>query len=85
MRLKRENFQGAWVAQLVEHQTLGFGSGHDLTAPEFEPHWSSALTARSLPGILSPSLSAPPLLTLSLEINKLKNNFKKEGELCTWF
>ena len=22
--------RGAWVAQLVEHQTLGFGSGHHL-------------------------------------------------------
>ena len=27
-----------WVAQLVEHPTLDFGSGHDLTVREFEPN-----------------------------------------------
>ena len=34
--MKRVN-GGAWVAQLVKHTTLDFGSGHDLTAREFEP------------------------------------------------
>ena len=29
--------QGAWVARSVKRPTLGFGSGHDLTVPEFEP------------------------------------------------
>ena len=29
---------GPWVAQLVECPTLDFGSGHDLTVHEFEPH-----------------------------------------------
>ena len=50
------------MAQLVEHPTLGFGSGHDLMVREFEP----ALTLQSLLGILSLSLSlsAPPLLVL---------------------
>ena len=28
---------GIWVAQLVKHPTHDFGSGHDLTVPEFEP------------------------------------------------
>ena len=53
-------------------QTLGFGSGHDLTVRGFEPQvrlrpdspepaWDS----------FSPYLSAPPPLTLSLKINKL--------------
>ena len=28
----------SWVAQLVKHQTLDFGSGHDLTVHEFKSH-----------------------------------------------
>ena len=57
----------ACVAQLVEHLTLDFGSGHDLTVCEFKPHVGSALTAQSLLGILSlcPSLTC----ALSLKIN----------------
>ena len=58
----------AWVAQSVKHLTLDFSSGHDLMVYEFEPHvglhfesvepaWNS----------LSPSLSASPLLSLSLK------------------
>ena len=35
-QLKR-NLRGTWVAQLVKHLTLDFGSGHDLTVREFEP------------------------------------------------
>ena len=27
---KVKKFRGAWVAQLVKHLTLDFGSGHDL-------------------------------------------------------
>ena len=27
--------RGSWVAQLVKHPTLGFGSGHELTVREF--------------------------------------------------
>ena len=67
-----------WVAQLVKHPTLDFGSGHDLAVHEIkpcirlcadsvEPAWDS----------LSPPLSVPPLLhslsssfSLSLKINK---------------
>ena len=41
----------------VKCPTLDFDSGHDLTVREFEP----------LFGILSPSLSAPPLLALKLK------------------
>jgi len=29
--------KGTWVAQFVEHLTLGFGSGHDLMVPDIEP------------------------------------------------
>ena len=52
-------------------QASDFGSGHDLTVHEFEP-WASVsteLTAWSpepASDSVSPSLSAPPLLTLSL-------------------
>ena len=60
--------QGHWVAQSVKHPTLDFGSGHDFTIRGFKPHiglcadtvepaWDSLS--------LSPSLSAPPLLTCS--------------------
>ena len=41
--LESKAFWGAWVAQLVKHPTLGFGSGHSLTVHEFEFHiWPSA-------------------------------------------
>ena len=61
------------MAQLVKRQTLGFGSGHDLTICEFEPlvglcpgsvepAWDS----------LSPSLcpSCSCAVSVSLKINK---------------
>ena len=35
---KKAGCEGTWVAQLVECPTLDFGSGHDLTVHEFEPH-----------------------------------------------
>ena len=60
-------FRGTWVGQSVKHPTLGFRSGHDLVVCGFklctrlcgdsaEPAWDS--------------FSAPPLLSLSLKINK---------------
>ena len=34
-----ENAYGdMWVAQSLKHLALGFGSGRDLTVPEFKPH-----------------------------------------------
>ena len=49
--------RGAWVAQLVKHPTLDFGSGHNLMVltDREEPAWDS----------VSPCLSAPPPLSLS--------------------
>ena len=44
---------GAWVAQSVKHLTLYFGSGRDFTVVGLSPVLGSALTARSLLGILS--------------------------------
>ena len=69
------------MAQSVERPTLGFGSGHDLMVCGFEPQvrlcadgmkptWNS----------LSPSLSAPPLLTWSLSLSEIKNKLKKKYE-----
>ena len=34
---KNHNLVGAWVAQLVEHLTLDFGSGHDLRVMRLSP------------------------------------------------
>ena len=61
-------YQGvAWVAPLVKRPTIDFGPGHDLMTSEFEPPvglWANS--AESAWDSLSPSLSAPPSLTLSL-------------------
>ena len=39
--LFKQETWGTWVAQLVEHLTLGFGSGHDLGGCEMEtPLWA---------------------------------------------
>ena len=72
------NFWGAWVAQLVKHLTLDFGSGHDLTVCGIKPRvglyadgvgpaWDSFSSVLFVP---------PPLLTLglSLKINQLFKN-----------
>ena len=67
------------MAQLVKCPILDFGSSHDLTVHEFKPPSGSMLTAQSLGGILSFSLSAPLLLVLALKINKLKK--KKSFEI----
>ena len=64
------------MAQLVEHLTLDFSSGHDFgsdrdfTVVRSSPMLGSVLTEQSLLGILSPSLSAPPEHSLSLSLSK---------------
>ena len=61
------------MAQSVEHLILDFGSGHDLVVHGFELHMGLCTDSVG-PALdsLSPSLSAPPLLTISLseQINK---------------
>ena len=59
------------MAQLVKRLTLDFGSGHDLTIHELEPV-IGLCAGRVEPAwdFLSLSLSAPPLLMLSLSQNK---------------
>ena len=63
------------MAQSVKHPTLEFGSGHDLTAHEIEPHIELCTDSMNPAwDSLSPSLSASPqlmhLYSLSLKINK---------------
>ena len=56
-------------ARLDQRPTLDFGSGHDLTVLEFEPH--VGLRADSVEPAwdsLSPSPSAPPLLACSISL-----------------
>ena len=40
---KSKSNRGAWVAQLVKHLTLGFGSGHNLRVLRPSPALGSAL------------------------------------------
>ena len=58
---------GTWVAQLVGHPTLYFGSVHDLLVRDFESCMDSCLQLGSCLGF---SLSAHALLVVSLKINK---------------
>ena len=63
---------GTWMAKSVEHPTLDFGSGHDLTIPEFELHARLSASSVELPSNLSLSLSLCPsrACALSLQMNK---------------
>ena len=57
---------GAWVAQLVKHSALGFSSDHDLTVCEIKPRTGlCADNVEPAQDSLSPSLSAPPPLSLT--------------------
>ena len=58
------------MAQSLKHLALDYGSGHDLTVREFEPHVGSALTVWRLLGIFSLSLTTPRSLALCLSENK---------------
>ena len=62
---------GAWVAQLVEHPTLAWVMISQFV--DWSPALGSVLTAQSLGPALdsvSPSLSIPPLLMLSLSVSQ---------------
>ena len=61
------------MAQLVKRPTAGFGSGHDLTVPEFEARiglCADSVEPEAAWVSLSPSLSAPTLITLYFSQNK---------------
>ena len=69
----------SWLAQWVKRPTLDFDSGHDLMVCGIEPHMGlhadssgPAWDSHSLP----PSLSVSLCLSLSLKINKLKNQMQ---------
>ena len=55
---KREEFLGAWVAQLVEGPTLDFSSNHNLWFMGWSPT-SAPCLAQGLLGILSPAAPFP--------------------------
>ena len=60
------------MAQLVKCPTLGLGSGHDLMVCEFKPHIGlCGDSAEPAWDSLSPSLSALPLLILSVSVSKI--------------
>ena len=61
------------MAQWVKRSTLDFGSGHDLTVPEFEP-CIRLCTDSEVPvwDFLSPSLCPSPALSLSLSLSLSK-------------
>ena len=65
--MKVRSERDAWVAQLDKRLTLGFSLGHGVTVHGFQPHIRLCADHLSLLGILSPSLSAPPLLWFSLK------------------
>ena len=61
------------MAQLVECLTLDFDPGHDLMVHGVEPH--IGLCADSMEPTwdsLSPSVSAPPLMSFSLSLSQNK-------------
>ena len=67
-------FEGTWVAHLVKHLTLDFGSGRDVRAVRSSPWSGPVLTMESAWDSLFLSLCPHPLishaLTLPLEINR---------------
>ena len=89
VKLERGIFRGTGMAQLVRHLTLGFGSGHGLTALWVQaPHWALCWEYGACWGFsLSLSLSAPPPLMLSLSLSNKwsqKKFFKWKEILILW-
>ena len=75
---KRNISGGAWVAQSVKGPTSAQVMISQVVS--LSPMSGSVLTARSLEPAsdsLSPSVSHPPLLTLSLAFSKINTTFKK--------
>ena len=81
MDYKRLSLVGAWVAQLVKHPTLA-----QVMISQFmgsSPMSGSVLTAQSLEpasNSVSPSVSAPSLLMLSLSLSKINKLKKKKKQ-----
>ena len=83
--IRRVVIWGTRVAQPVERPTLDLGSGHDLMSREFEPHIRLCTdSAEPAWDSVSPSLSAPPLLSLSLKINKQIGRASCRERVCLY-
>ena len=65
--VKKPPWAAAWVAQWVEHPTLDFGSGHDLTVHGIEPQVGLHADNREPAW---DSVSASVSHSLSVKINK---------------
>ena len=69
----------AGVAQSVKHLTLDFSLGHDLRIHGIEPHVGVCADSAepAWDSVSLPSLSATPLLVLSLFLSKINTLSKK--------
>ena len=69
------SMRGAWLAQLVKHLTLDFGSGHDLSVVRYSSVPSSILSGESAEGSVSPSpFALPPTCVLMLACSHSLSN-----------
>ena len=71
LRLRVACSRGVWVAHSIKHLTPDFGSDHDLTVHEFEPHFGlhvdkcrTAWDSLSLPVCLYPTHSLSQKINL---------------------
>ena len=62
------------VVQMVEHLTLGFGSGHDLMGGGIEHHWDLCSVESLFPLPLSLPLPLTLIVFAIFLSNKLKYN-----------
>ena len=81
--MKCEWVRGAWVAQSVERQTLGFSSGHDLRVVRWSLPLHEALPSHGICLKFSLRVPAPPpacALPLSLSLS-LSNKILRKKEI----
>ena len=71
LRNKKEKSWGTWMAQLVKHLTLDFGTSDDLTVVRSSPTSGPELAAQTCLGFSRPlCLSLVCVRTLSFSQNK---------------
>ena len=73
------------MVQSVEHSTLDFGSGHDSRVMGWSPMWDSTLSMEPAWNSFTPSLSAPPPLTLPLSKIKKKCKWGHVNQTENWY
>ena len=76
--------RSTWVPQSVRRPTLGFSSGHDLIFMRSNPASGSVLTALTLLGILSFSLSQDKKEKKRKEKRKRKEKKRKKKKKEKW-